>query len=257
VLYGGATYMDWLPGGEETLPAPLALEAGGLSEPFEGPVLATGEDDAVDDGQTADADGLSSRADAAPSAGGARGVVGGASFLPGRASNRVQGPAIDAEHLPSPGVANYLSIPAIGIETSVVTGGAVLNAAGALDWQTLPFVAVHYAPATALVGAPGNAVLAGHVVTVNMGNVFRNLYLVLPGDHVFVRTQDGGTFAYQVSQVRLVAPGAVEVMQPTPDAELTLITCGGTFNQRAGTFSNRLIVRATLLGAVTESGASS
>ena len=43
-------------------------------------------------------------------------------------------------------------------------------------WETLPFVAVHYGDLTSLVGADGNAVISGHVVTIDEGNVFRNLY---------------------------------------------------------------------------------
>jgi sortase (surface protein transpeptidase) len=40
----------------------------------------------------------------------------------------------------------------------------------------MPFVAVHYGDLTSLIGALGNAVIAGHVLTLNEGNVFRFLY---------------------------------------------------------------------------------
>ncbi len=165
---------------------------------------------------------------------------------------RPQGPEIEDGPLPPPGVASQISIPAIGLETFVVSGGVAPNAkTGAMEWQTLPFVAVHYASNTGLVGAKGNAVLAGHVVTLSMGNVFRDLYRTLPGDRVFVRTQDGGIFAYQVTKVRLADPSEVQVMSAAGDAEMTLITCAGTFNVRTQTFSKRLIVVAKLVGTTS------
>src|SRR5205807_1068557 len=92
-----------------------------------------------------------------------------------------------------------------------------------------------------------NAVIAGHVVTLSQGNVFRDLYRVVPGDQVAVRVQGGATFDYQVSRVELVAPSAVEVMAATPDPELTLITCAGAFDPRTRTFDKRLVVVARLL----------
>jgi sortase A len=133
-----------------------------------------------------------------------------------------------------------------------VAGGIGVNSAtGEAEWQTLPFVAVHYAEETGLVGAAQNAVLAGHVVTLSQGNVFRELYRVLPGDRMFVRTQGGGAFAYEVSDVRLVSPGDVDVMRPTEDAELTLITCAGTYDSRTQRFSQRLVIVGRLIGAPT------
>jgi LPXTG-site transpeptidase (sortase) family protein len=164
---------------------------------------------------------------------------------------RAEAPPRDQGTLGSPGVATWLSIPAIDLEASVAPGGTAPNAAGELEWQTLPFVAVHYAVDTALIGALGNAVIAGHVVTLNQGNVFRNLYRVLPGNQVAVRVQSGATFAYQVSRVQLVGASAVEVMEATPDPELTLITCGGAFDQRTRTFDQRLVVVARLLGGAS------
>ena len=50
-------------------------------------------------------------------------------------------------------------------------------------------------------------------------------------------------FAYEISQIRLVDPKEVEVMAPTSDAEITLITCAGIFSRGAG-YDHRLVVRA-------------
>ena len=72
----------------------------------------------------------------------------------------------------------------------------------------MPFIAVQYRE-TALVGARGNAVISGHVVTIAEGNVFRNLYKVNVGDAVGVETKEG-RYTYIVEEVKLVKPNAVE-----------------------------------------------
>ncbi len=145
---------------------------------------------------------------------------------------------------PPAGVAKQLRIPAINLETDAVPRGVITNSKGDLEWETVPFVAAHYVD-TALVGARGNAVISGHVVTIREGNVFRNLYKLDLGQTIEVTT-DAGTFTYVVEELRLVPPEAIEVMAPTPDATLTLITCGGEFNPRTRQFSERLVVTSKL-----------
>ena len=142
------------------------------------------------------------------------------------------------------GYAVRLAIPAIKLETEVQQGGIVLDTHGDPTWETRPFVAVHYGDLTSLLGKPGNAVIAGHVVTINEGNVFRFLYQLTPGDAVEVWDQLAHEHDYTVDNVRLVPPSDTSVMDPTPDETLTLITCGGTFDPRTREFSDRLIVTA-------------
>ena len=139
-----------------------------------------------------------------------------------------------------PGVPVELVIPSINVDTEVKPAGLIENKDGQLEWETLPFVAANYAM-LGPVGAPGNAVVAGHVVTLSMGNVFRNLYQVELGQPIEAYTADSH-FTYVVSEIKLVPPDAVEVLEPTEDARLTVITCGGTFDPRTRTFSDRLIV---------------
>ncbi|MCC6179929.1 MAG: class F sortase [Chloroflexi bacterium] len=145
---------------------------------------------------------------------------------------------------PHPGMAVHLQIDSIDVDTDVVEGGIIENDKGEAEWETVPFVAVHYRE-TARVGARGNAVISGHVVTISMGNVFRDLYKLDYNDVVKVRTEEG-LFTYLVDELKLVRPDQIEVMQPTKDAVLTLITCGGEFDTRTRTFSHRLIVTAKL-----------
>ena len=130
------------------------------------------------------------------------------------------------------------------IVTEVTEGGVVVNKQGQLEWQTVPFIAVQYRE-TALVGARGNAVISGHVVTISEGNVFRDLYKVNIGDEIKLQTADG-RFTYVVNEVKLVPPQAIEVMAQTNAPILTLITCGGEFDTKTRTFSDRQIVVAHL-----------
>src|SRR5262249_45321354 len=87
---------------------------------------------------------------------------------------------------PPAGHAVRLALPPLKLETVVKQGGIVEDDEGNPIWQTLPFVAVHYGDLTSLIGAPGNAVIAGHVVTLSEGNVFRFLYQLDVDDAVQV-----------------------------------------------------------------------
>jgi LPXTG-site transpeptidase (sortase) family protein len=145
---------------------------------------------------------------------------------------------------PETGYAVRLAIPAIKLDTRVEQGGIVQGADGTPTWQTLPFVAVHYGDLTSLIGAPGNAVIAGHVVTLSEGNVFRFLYRLDIDDQINVWDQHDQEHDFHVVDVKLVPPEDISVMAPTPDQTLTLITCGGTFDPIKREFSDRLIVTA-------------
>ncbi len=147
-------------------------------------------------------------------------------------------------HLPPPGYAVRLAIPSIKLETEVKQGGIVEDERGQPTWQTLPFVAVHYGDLTALVGAQGNAVIAGHVVTLREGNVFRSLYQLDIDDKIQVWDDKEREHDFHVVDVKLVPPTDISPMDPTPDPTLTLITCGGTFDPVKREFSERLIVTA-------------
>jgi sortase A len=146
---------------------------------------------------------------------------------------------------PHPGQAKHLEIPSIDVDTEVIEGGIIMNQQGEPEWETVPFVALHYRE-TAPVGGRGNAVISGHVVTITMGNVFRDLYKLNFGDTVKVDT-DEGRFTYVVEDLKLVNPSNVEVMAPTTSPTLTLITCGGEFDSRTRSFSDRLIVTSRLV----------
>ncbi len=142
--------------------------------------------------------------------------------------------------LPPPALPVHLIIPRIRVDTPVVELSTARDADGVLQWETIPFVAGHYG-ITGLAGARANVVLSGHVVTREMGNVFRDLHLVRPGDPLVVYTAQG-QFTYRVVALRLVAPDDLSVLAPSIEPRLTLLTCAGEFDFRAQTFTERLAV---------------
>jgi sortase A len=131
--------------------------------------------------------------------------------------------------LPGQAIAT-ISIPAIGVREVVVqdtTPELLEDGPGHLLGTPLP-------------GQAGNAVILGRRIT--DGAAFRNVGELSPGDPITVVTPQGA-FAYSVSQVTRVLPGQPDVLAPTSDARLTLITSGSWFFSR-----DRLAVIASLQG---------
>ncbi|MBI5156999.1 MAG: class E sortase [Acidimicrobiia bacterium] len=92
---------------------------------------------------------------------------------------------------------------------------------------------------TALPGQPGNAVISGHRTT--HGAPFLHLDRVAAGDMITVATASG-VHAYQVVDIRLVAPDETWVTGQWEGAWLTLTTCNPVFSAR-----ERLVVVARLV----------
>jgi LPXTG-site transpeptidase (sortase) family protein len=97
-------------------------------------------------------------------------------------------------------------------------------------------------------GFDGNAVFAGHVDYVKVGPaVFWNIKDLEEGDIVEVQLADGVSYKYAVNSKRQydadTAPVA-QIVGPTPNQTVTLITCGGTFNTATHQYDKRLVVRA-------------
>jgi len=144
------------------------------------------------------------------------------------------------------GVPVRIVIPSIGVNSMVQEiGTAWVN--GQLIWQTIPFIVGHYRT-SAQAGQNGNAIFAGHVTSETLGNVFINLYKIGLGDEVEIQTNDT-IFTYTVTRVKLVLPTDTSVMNPTPDATATLITCAGDWIPDQHQYSRRLIVTAKLMSA--------
>jgi hypothetical protein len=140
----------------------------------------------------------------------------------------------------------WLTIPAIGVKAPIVTLG--LNRNGTLQVPSTTKVVGWYTNSPRP-GATGSAVIAGHVDSRSGPGVFFWLRTMRPGERIYVRRADGTLAVFTVTAVRIYAksrfPTAV-VYGPVPDAELRLITCGGTFDYARGSYLSNVVVYARL-----------
>ncbi|MBE3066485.1 MAG: class D sortase [Chloroflexi bacterium] len=114
---------------------------------------------------------------------------------------------------PGPQQAIQIDIPAIGILNWPIVQGD--------GWEQLKKgVGQHIDSANP--GQNGNVVLAGHDDV--FGEVFRDLDKLQPGDQVILYTMQQ-QYVYLVAETRIVEPSQVEVMNPTSDPTVTLISC--------------------------------
>ena len=137
-----------------------------------------------------------------------------------------------------PGLSHWTSgrieIARLGIDAEIHEGD---------DAATLR-VSVGHIPGTAVPGDHGNVALAAHRYS-----HFRALRNVRCGDRIDVTTPDGD-FRYEVDSIRVVEISQVEVLKPTPNPTLTLVTCF-PFDY-VGDAPQRLIVRAHRVGSPEE-----
>jgi LPXTG-site transpeptidase (sortase) family protein len=113
----------------------------------------------------------------------------------------------------------FLSIPRLGIKNAPIfdrgvdPGGNMLIAKG--------YAVTHYSNSSPI--GSGNAVLYGHDDI--EGSVFGRLKDLQVGDEVDVALAGGSSAVYHVTGRSIVAPTAVQILQPTNDVRLTLFTC--------------------------------
>lgn len=165
--------------------------------------------------------------------------------LPAATVLPTQTPMPTATPLPLP--ATRLSIPAIGLNISIVESYPIQQRDGSYIWDTPNNAAGHYDSS----GNPGggrNIVFTGHN---NMaGEVFRDLNKLVPGDEIILLT-DAGEFHYLVQEKVIIpyvgheteANQQIGVLSAPQSSEMvTLISCWPY-----STFTNRIVVVAAPL----------
>jgi sortase (surface protein transpeptidase) len=90
--------------------------------------------------------------------------------------------------------------------------------------------------------------MAGHIDYWNVGPaVFYTIDDLTAGAEIAVIGENGETYTYAVEWVEQYqaddAP-ITDIVGPTPDESLTLITCGGAFDYATGQYLQRTVVRA-------------
>ncbi|MFF2043545.1 class F sortase [Kitasatospora sp. NPDC058170] len=141
-----------------------------------------------------------------------------------------------------------LRIPQIGVDAPFTE--LTLNPGGQLDApppDDKNLVGWYRGGATP--GERGSAVVAGHVDTAKGPAVFLLLSLLLPGNKVEVSRADGTVAVFSVDSVETFAKSAFpdqKVYGKTPDAQLRLITCGGTYDKKRKDYLDNVVVFAHL-----------
>ena len=113
---------------------------------------------------------------------------------------------------PGPEQANRVQIPAIGVDAPVVLGDG--------EEQLKKGVGQNYSSANP--GKSGNVILSAHNDV--YGEIFRDLDQLESGDEIIIHTNQRA-YTYVVTNSEVVEPTYVKVMDQTPDATLTLISC--------------------------------
>ncbi|HEV2128741.1 MAG TPA: class F sortase [Thermomicrobiales bacterium] len=133
------------------------------------------------------------------------------------------------------------------IEVQQIVDGVMQNPTG-------PWIVAWYEQ-TAELGELGNVVMAGHVDYWNVGPaVFFNLRDMVEGEEIEVIGENGTPFHYLVDwnetfDLEELNSGTItELVGPTDDPVLTLITCGGEFDYATGEYLSRTVIRASLVG---------
>ena len=150
------------------------------------------------------------------------------------------------EEVPNPLAASSLrlQIPSLGVDAPVITMGidsqGVMEIPG--DGQTVAWYDFTAAP-----GASGNAVMSAHVDYRGEEGVFGRIVTLEDGDEITVLS-DGAALIYIVQSVELIRPEEADVARLVGSRDgaeqLTLITCGGTWDRQRREYDHRVIVQA-------------
>lgn len=140
-----------------------------------------------------------------------------------------------------------MRIAAIGVDAEVVPLGLLPD--GTMDSPKGPDPVGWYT-FTGKPGLGGNGVFSGHLDYVGRGPaVFWDLNKLREGDAIEVALSDGTVITYAVTATWVYPVETIpmgDILAPTAEESITLITCAGTF--RNGDYSHRLVLRAVKVG---------
>lgn len=121
-----------------------------------------------------------------------------------------------------------IEIPKIGLRVAVADGTTA---------DIIKYAVGHF-KGTAMPGEVGNCALIGHR-NFTTGEFFLKIDKLNPGDLIKITTYNN-SYTYKVTGQEVVAPTGTQVLEPTNEATITLVTCtkGG---------KNRLVVKGDLV----------
>ena len=141
-----------------------------------------------------------------------------------------------------------LRVPAIGVSSTLVPLGLNPDRTVEVPPVEEPMQAGWYrfGPTP---GQLGPAVVLGHVNGGGHDGIFARLHEIEVGDEVEVSREDGRIATFTVTRVVQVPKAqfpTAEVYGDSVDAQLRLITCGGSFDHAAGSYRDNVIAYASL-----------
>lgn len=154
--------------------------------------------------------------------------------------------AVDSTATPDPvhAVPVEVSIPSIGVRSRL--DPLVMDPHGVLTPPREPARAGWFSKGVRP-GDPGPAVIAGHVDSRTGAAVFTRLSTLRPGAAVIVTDAAGHKVTFSVEVVRTYLKSGFptnDVYGATPDPQLRLITCGGSFDHSRGHYIDNVVVYA-------------
>jgi hypothetical protein len=141
-----------------------------------------------------------------------------------------------------------ISIPSIGVKATIVEVG--LQADGAMqvpDPDQVGWYKLGPRP-----GAPGPAVLIGHLNSRTGPAVFYRLRQLRPGDEILVGQRSGTSSRFVVGRLEQLPKTALptkRIWTTTSRPLLRLVSCGGPFNHATGHYRDNIIVYASPTGS--------
>jgi hypothetical protein len=138
-----------------------------------------------------------------------------------------------------------LRIPVIGVHTRLIRLG--ITRQGTLQVPKSTSVAGWYTRSPRP-GEVGSSIIAGHIDSHLGPGIFYRLRELRRGNRIYVRQADGKLAIFRVTAVHEYAKAhfpTAQVYGPAPDAELHLITCGGTFDYATHSYLSNVVVYST------------
>nr|WP_281352491.1 class F sortase [Phytoactinopolyspora alkaliphila] len=139
-----------------------------------------------------------------------------------------------------------VTLAAAGIDAEVVPVGVEPD--GQMELPENPDVLGWYMYGAAAGDEQGSVVLAGHVDSAGYGlGQLARLGEAAPGDEVVIETTDDRNVRYIVDRVESFAKSELptaEIFHRGGEERLVMITCGGDFDERAGSYSENTVVTA-------------
>jgi sortase (surface protein transpeptidase) len=140
-----------------------------------------------------------------------------------------------------------LRIPAIGIDAAL--GPLQMDQSGELQAPADYSLPGWYEDGTTP-GETGPAVIAGHLDSQKGQAIFYRLHELRPDDLILVQ-RDGKWITFEVVSTGMFAKNkfpTAKVYGPTPDAQLRVITCGGSFDPVRKSYRDNVVVFAVAAG---------